>query len=155
MLFRSTAKFIKEAQQQLGAMIRETFELDKSVDPLSLAVGSLFICKQCGYSKPWPDVLSHSCNHKSYVARDGDDEVYHKLVHWHLEGSKWRSVDYSVPKVLLGGIVALAGMDIKTTTIKEMDDSPVRFTCDRHNDRSSVKVFSWRTAVSEPYRMLC
>ena len=136
-----------DAVTYLGSLVRDQIKLPNSVDPLSLAVGGIFTCTLCDSSWAWPDILGHTCDVRAgypYSHRD----YYAEVAIAYLPGTNWQPTNFSVNVDLLTKIINLYGLNPKKATIEDMDKSPVRLTCVKHNSQHSVQVMTWRDMVS-------
>ena len=139
------------AREYLCELARKDCEVDAD-DPLALAVGSMFACDFCHAPYSWPHVFAHSCRARGWTPRDADHYV--QLITSHTLPTTWAPSRYRVPAKALRTIIEAHGLSPATATVEEMDRSPVRMTCPRHNEASAVDVMNWRAMVSALLRII-
>lgn len=93
-----------KAEQALATALRETFNLDKSVDPFTLAVGTYFSCTECARVYTLPNVLYHRCStyrHPTRLSQPAHPNPHSKaakeaaIEHWKFRFKpEWMPKDY-------------------------------------------------------------
>lgn len=143
-----TEQWKKDVKSYLSGLVRAKFKLPASADPLSLAVGSVFICKLCNESCAWPNVITHTCWSRETM-RPSHRDSYTDLVAEFLAGiSVWQPSEFHINMDALKQIIEKLGLNPKKATMKQMDESPVRLTCTEHAKESLLDIKNWRAFVS-------
>ena len=138
-----------EINDALRGLVRGQIELGDSVDPLDLAVGSVFICKGCNDPVSLQDVRSHTCRRRAEYPFSNRD-YYSEIVVQTLPVMNWEPDMLSTDMGLLKSVIEKFGFDPRTATVVNVDASPTRVTCPEHNPRCVLEIMDWRSAVSSP-----
>lgn len=152
-------KWREDVQAHLRSVAMEKIkaagvELAPSVDPLSSAIGSVFICTSCTDSHvirrdyltefTYPDLLSHVCIRQAlpYTGNYFADAVAEHLRHLpHWEPAKFQSIGVDMMK----GLLEKCGLEPKTATLADLD--ALRFRCLKHHDDWTLRVRNWQSLV--------
>ncbi|KAH6918137.1 hypothetical protein BKA70DRAFT_9226 [Coprinopsis sp. MPI-PUGE-AT-0042] len=92
----------------------------------------------------WPRVqlhLSKGCDHQSYESG---------VVAQHVLEQKCPIALDEATSSAAQTLITLAGLDVATATIEDMDLNEARFVCDSCSQRSMYDVLDWRQAVTRP-----
>ena len=147
------------ARQELSSAIRRFHDLDKSVDPFALAVGSLFRCNSCAYVFSPQETIHHICREYSYprkkpgwMSRDYFDAICRCTPRWTVQLTRliWTVDDFTNSRSLGKASLAIkaCGFDVKTATAKDLDeDKNLRLICLNHKSDGDIPIMTWRTAV--------
>ncbi|KAI0784953.1 hypothetical protein C8Q75DRAFT_776872 [Abortiporus biennis] len=142
------------AHYDLCLLVREKIDIEKTIDPTTLAVGIHFECGTCKKLCVYPtDVYEHSgyCEVKWW---DQFDEYMSFLEDFWTPVS-WNNQTFSAAVDISTKVIEACGQDPRTVTVEQMDELEVRLYQDHGNLKVfSVRVFSWRDAVSFAYEQL-
>jgi hypothetical protein len=113
---------------------------------------SLFQCKICCGTIPYPQILIHACTHDlRYTWRHSDDPrcaLWCNLLDepWNIGGEKIGIDNQAKPAGRL--IVETCGLDPDTATAQEMDDLDPRLECVKcYSEMSGRLIMGWKMAV--------
>ncbi|GJE86832.1 hypothetical protein PsYK624_029150 [Phanerochaete sordida] len=133
----------KTATTHLADLINAKLELPEAVDPLSLAVASMFTCKYCRMSLRYPRLLTHTCTGHPKTTYEERRNYSKELVGKTFPDRHCTGASFQDEIKLLQKLIELHGLDAKTTTREQLDSSDMRLTCVRHKQDGAVRVMSW------------
>ncbi|GJE86831.1 hypothetical protein PsYK624_029140 [Phanerochaete sordida] len=137
------AKHRADAIEHLSGLIRAKVKVAKSTDPLSLAVATKFRCTHCRSYLQYPKLLAHSCSNAPKPVFDERDHCL-ELTAAILPCRVYAASDFQDDVDILQRIVKLCGLDVSKATTAQLDASPARLMCAKHNDKGAVGVMAWR-----------
>ncbi|KAJ3492361.1 hypothetical protein NLI96_g11 [Meripilus lineatus] len=135
-----------------------TDRLTDGLDPLSLAIAFMFICKDCKTGRQFPEVISHSCSLQKF--HNCEEAI---LENDSVAGYEWcasevlgegdgiqNRVDLAVEAAV--SVIKMYGYDPSEVTAETMDQSDIRLTCRRNCRQRWVdqvpEVMHWRRAIT-------
>ncbi|KAL4247408.1 hypothetical protein ABKN59_008057 [Abortiporus biennis] len=134
-----TARLVQTIEEKIG--------VNGNVDPLTLAVGQFFRCKNCPSSvnplRTYPDIYAHACYRRKI--RDIYEAILQKSF---IFRSSMRVDHIESMADIVQKIVLLAGLDSNTATAADMDNSGVQFVCDSCESPGTRAVMDWRAMVN-------
>ncbi|KAI0789499.1 hypothetical protein C8Q75DRAFT_807129 [Abortiporus biennis] len=134
-----TARLVQTIEEKIG--------VNGNVDPLTLAVGQFFRCKNCPSSvnplRTYPDIYAHACYRRKI--RDIYEVILQKSF---IFRSSMRVDHIESMADIVQKIVLLAGLDSNTATAADMDNSGVQFVCDSCESPGTRAVMDWRAMVN-------
>ena len=164
MLKEYQATWLRFSEAFLRDRIWDGLSVDRATlgDPLELAVGRYWFCKNCKYTMEYPGVLSHQCPGLY------DDAPYYDELEKDpgTMSSPGCYQYYQVKQLVSAADVTKRLLDIlelpPQASVKDADAAVGRFICARCDQTSTtVKIMTWRAAVSiapfvsTPFTYLC
>lgn len=145
-------KRMEDSRHCFKGLIAQNIQLDDSLDPFALAVGSWFTCEYCRAQQSFPAILGHQCSYRKDMI-----ERQLQAIRAVLKGALPPLIpDYGL--LLLEGFqaeveavnffVCAYGLNPQTATATDMDNANVRLMC-THNSTypGRVSITTWRSAV--------
>ena len=152
-------------RQELMATLRKELDLNASIDPFSLAVGTYFLCNHCKYAYKCQEAIRHVCRtygewslvKPDWMSSDYFDTILSFFpVSSRITGSyqlMWSAENFRPSFARAATVIKACGFDVKTATVKDLDDAKnLRLICLNHINKRNSKleyapVMTWRTAV--------
>ncbi|KAJ3492360.1 hypothetical protein NLI96_g12 [Meripilus lineatus] len=138
----------------VSSMTTAGMPIPPGIDPLSLAIAFMFICKDCKTGREFPEMISHSCSlqrlHNCAGAILEDDPVvgYEWCASEALgEGGALKNrVDLAVEAAT--SVIKMFGYNPAVVTAEKMDQSDIRLICQGKCGPWDPKAMHWRRAIS-------
>ena len=152
-------------RQELMATLRKELDLNASIDPFSLAVGTYFLCNHCKYAFKCQEAIRHVCRtygQWSLVKPDWmSSDYFDTILSFFPANSRitgqyqlmWSAENFRPSFARAATVIKACGFDVKTATVKDLDDAKnLRLICLNHINKRNSKleyapVMTWRTAV--------
>jgi hypothetical protein len=134
----------------MGRLIRSKIDLPDSADPFPLAIATLVTCAKCSTTLPLHFALKHQCiRYKHKKPTDMSDILFECIVD---DLSTYSILDWSADNfgneiMRNSELINSLGLDVKTTTVEQLDRSELRIQCAGHLDEHYIPIFTWRGAV--------
>lgn len=126
--------------------VRRQFDIPENIDPLQLAIGQFFQCNRCQRALALPYALGHYCYRTLKDHLDDYDLFADSAYCANLTLAVEARVD------AINSLLEACNRDTRTTTVQDMDDLDLRFTCRLCNDFLVLfkELMDWHEAVSPP-----
>ncbi|KAJ3489820.1 hypothetical protein NLI96_g1862 [Meripilus lineatus] len=108
--------------------VRRQFDIPENIDPLQLAIGQFFQCNRCQRALALPYALGHYCYRTLKDHLDDYDLFADSAYCANLTLAVEARVD------AINSLLEACNRDTRTTTVQDMDDLDLRFTCRLCND---------------------
>lgn len=169
-IIQALPNFVSEykatARKYFAGLVQQNIDdIDPHMDPLSLAVGTVFVCNRCRRSHSYPNIASHTCRPRTLSWLDEDDVFRQAAIRTAnlggYEKSYWEPIDFRADVKEMEWLVRMHGLVPKTATIQDMEGSSIRLTCPRVNESNTrhmghsrvMTAMNWLSMVSWFYNM--
>lgn len=151
------ARWQQEVQTFFANLVRSSCDVPADVDPLSLAVGTYFVC-DCGHiSSSYQNASWHRCKQRLLQLDKSKGDAFMASVASTLPVCShfWQAKGFAVvPRIQF--LVTLLGLDPLRVTSQEMDESSPRLACKKCDGsgrpRHRVTILTWRHLISNHVR---
>ncbi|CAL1694143.1 unnamed protein product [Somion occarium] len=133
----------------------------EGIDPLRLAIGAYYRCKECGEALWYPNVLIHACLSKCYDNHDYNTlcyewkDQYRSMISELVGGKHWDTHHLCFDVKPIWKVIEAFEMDPSRATTEDMDHCQVRLTCNHRICTSDgvLAVMTWRVAMMHNFSM--
>ncbi|KAJ3559741.1 hypothetical protein NM688_g158 [Phlebia brevispora] len=153
------------AYKDLAELVRRGAEIEKiqlDMDPLTLAIGSVYYCTTCHAIVPLADALNHWCTRWRGMGGDAiprrltGSSVFTETADQYLTRLPCALLrTYEDMVRLVGSIVTAFGCSPETATMDDMDASDIRIFCTKCSTPKRRDILTWRSAVSHCKSTFC